>query len=84
MPAPVFTRPGLIGAAVLAVIAGTIGFANFSLGSAIVRRETRRTEPTPRSRDCLSSDAGGFCSGALHVRGHLARYRALLLNRRGG
>jgi Cytochrome c peroxidase len=46
MRAPIFTRPGLGGAAVLAVIAGTIGFANFSFGSAIVG-ETRRISAEP-------------------------------------
>jgi cytochrome c peroxidase len=38
----------LIGAAVLAVIAGTIGFANFSFGSVIVG-ETRRISAEPKA-----------------------------------
>jgi len=58
VPAPVFTRPGLIGAAVLAVTAGTIGFANFSFGSAIVgeRRQNSAEPAAAASIDAMKAE----------------------------
>jgi cytochrome c peroxidase len=60
MPAALFTRPGLIGVTILAVIAGTTGFANFSFGSAIVG-ETRRISAEPAaaaSLDAMKAEYG--------------------------
>src|ERR1700738_4391652 len=60
MPAPLFARPGLIGAAVLAVITDTTGFANFSFGSAVVV-ETRRISAEPAaaaSIDAMKAEYG--------------------------